>query len=344
MTETKTPPETRTALPVRRLAGRTVGAFGLGCMGMSEFYGSRDDARSVEVLHAALDAGVTMLDTADMYGDGHNEELVGRVLRDRRDEAFVATKFGIRRGGGRRWHDSSPGYARAACDASLRRLGVDTIDLYYVHRLDPTTPVEDTVGALAELVRAGKVRHIGLSEVSTTTLRRAHAVHPIAAVQSELSLWTRDVVTDGVLAAARDLGVTLVAYSPLGRGFLTGALRDRDGLAEDDFRRANPRFTGENLSANLSLLTPVTEVARRHGATPAQVALAWVLAQGEDVLPIPGTKRLDYLRENLAAAALSLSAADVAALDSAFAPDRVHGDRYPAATMPDTSDAPGTRA
>ncbi len=344
VTETNTHPET--GLPVRELGNRPVGAFGLGCMGMSEFYGSRDDTRSIEVLHAALDAGVTVLDTADMYGDGHNEELVGRVVRDRRDDAFVATKFGIRRDGSRRWYDSSPEYARAACDASLRRLGVDTIDLYYVHRLDAATPVEDTAGALAELVRAGKVRHVGLSEVSAATLRRAHAVHPIAAVQSELSLWTRDVVVDGVLDAARESGAALVAYSPLGRGFLTGALRDRDGLAEDDFRRVNPRFTDANLAANLPLLTAVVEVAERHGATPAQVALAWVLAQGRHVIPIPGTKRLEYLRENLAAAAISLSAADVAALDSAFAPDRVHGDRYPAATMPNTSasDTTGSRA
>ncbi|WP_121012028.1 aldo/keto reductase [Saccharothrix australiensis] len=306
-------------------------------MGMSEFYGSRDDARSIAVLHAALDAGVTVLDTADMYGDGHNEELIGQVLRHRRGDAFVATKFGIRREADRRWSDSSPEYARAACDASLRRLGVDAINLYYAHRLDGRTPVEDTVGALADLVRAGKVRHIGLSEVSAATLRRAHAEHPVAAVQSEFSLWTRDVVTDGVLAAARELGVALVAYSPLGRGFLTGALRDREGLAPDDFRRVNPRFTEENLAANLPLLAAVHAVAGRCGATPAQVALAWVLAQGRDVLPIPGTKRLAYLRENLAAAEIALSAADVAALDAAFSPDKVHGDRYPAATMPDTS-------
>ncbi|SER21335.1 aldo/keto reductase [Actinokineospora terrae] len=334
MSETAQPPE---AGRTRLLGGDPVGLFGLGCMGMSEFYGAHDDARSTEVLHAAIDAGVTLLDTADMYGGGHNERLVGAVLRTR--NAFVATKFGIRRDGERRWNDSSPGYLRTACDASLRRLGVDTIDLYYAHRLDGTTPVEDTVGALAELVQAGKVRHIGLSEVDAATLRRAHAVHPIAAVQSELSLWTRDVVTDGVLAAARELGTALVAYSPLGRGFLTGALRDRASLAEDDFRFTNPRFTETNLAANLPLLSAVDQVVERHGASHAQIALAWVLAQGEDVIPIPGTRRLDHLRENLAAAAITLTDAEVAALDAAFAPDKVHGQRYPSATLPVTGPA-----
>lgn len=321
----------------RRVLGDPVGAIGLGCMGMSEFYGETDDAQSTKVIHAALDAGVTLLDTADMYGEGHNEELVGRALRTHRDRAFLATKFAIRRDGDRRWNDTSPEYARSACDASLRRLGVDTIDLYYVHRLDGHTPIEDTVGALAELVAAGKIRHIGLSEVGADTLRRAHAVHPITAVQSEFSLWTRNVVTDGVLAAARESGTALVAYSPLGRGFLTGALRELGQLRAQDFRLTNPRFADGNLRANLALLDAVNAVATRHAATLAQVALAWVLAQGQDVIPIPGTKRLSYLRQNIAAARVELTADELAALDLAFSPDKVHGLRYSAATLPDTS-------
>ncbi|WP_018544629.1 aldo/keto reductase [Streptomyces sp. LaPpAH-108] len=325
--------------PGRRLGadGPVVGLMGLGCMGMSgDFYGPADDAQSVRVIHAALDAGVTLLDTADMYGSGRNEELVGRALRGRRNDAFIATKFGIRRADGRRWNDSSPVYARAACEASLRRLGVETIDLYYVHRLDAVTPVEETVGELAQLVREGKVRHIGLSEVSAQQLRRAQAVHPIAAVQSEFSLWTRNVVDDGVLAACRALGIALVAYSPLGRGFLTGTVRSTATLDEGDFRLANPRFAKGELEANLTLLPVLEEVADDHGVSAAQVALAWVLAQGDDIVPIPGTRRPTYLEQNLAAARVELTADDLAALDQAFTPDAVSGERYPASIMPVT--------
>ncbi|WP_137723142.1 aldo/keto reductase [Prescottella subtropica] len=318
------------------MLGDRVGPLGLGCMGMSEFYGPADDTRSVRVVRAALDNGVHVLDTADMYGDGHNEELVGRALRGRRDQAFVATKFGIRRDGARRWHDAGPDYTRRACDASLRRLGVDTIDLYYLHRLDEHTPIEDTVGAMADLVRAGKVRYLGVSEVSAPILRRAHAVHPITALQSEFSLWTRDVVTDGVLATARELGTTLVAYSPLGRGMLTGEIAALDALTDDDIRRVMPRFVDGNLDTNLPLLASVRAVAAAHCATAGQIALAWVLAQGEDVIPIPGTKRLDYLAQNLAAASIALPAEHLAVLDAAFRPDAVRGARYPAATLPDT--------
>ncbi|MFD6672950.1 aldo/keto reductase [Rhodococcus zopfii] len=326
----------------RRLLGDRVGALGLGCMGMSEFYGRADDTQSLRVIHSALDGGVSVLDTADMYGDGHNEELVGRALRGRRDQAFVATKFGIRRDGERRWHDAGPAYARSACEASLRRLGVDTIDLYYLHRLDEHTPIEDTIGAMAGLVQAGKVRYIGLSEVSAQILRRAHAVHPITALQSEFSLWTRDVVTDGVLDAARELGTGLVAYSPLGRGMLTGEIAALGNLAEDDIRRGMPRFADGNLDTNLALLDSLRAVADQHEATPGQIALAWVLAQGENVIPIPGTKRLDYLAQNIAAAAISLSAEQLEALDTAFRPDNVHGARYPAATLPDTRSTRGS--
>lgn len=328
----------------RRLLGDRVGALGLGCMGMSEFYGRADDTQSTRVIQSALDGGVSVLDTADMYGDGHNEELVGRALRTRRDEAFVATKFGIRRDGERRWHDASPDYARAACEASLRRLGVDTIDLYYLHRLDELTPIEDTIGAMADLVQAGKVRYLGLSEVSAQILRRAHAVHPITALQSEFSLWTRDVITDGVFAAAREVGTTLVAYSPLGRGMLTGEIAALDNLAADDVRRVMPRFADGNLDTNLALLDSLRAVADQHDVTAGQIALAWVLAQGEDVIPIPGTKRLDYLAQNLAAAAISLSPEQLVTLDAAFRPDNVQGARYPAATLPDTRSTPGDTA
>ena len=320
----------------QRLLGDPVGAIGLGCMGMSEFYGHTDDAQSTKVIHAALDAGVSLLDTADMYGDGHNEELIGRALGPHRDRAFVATKFGIRREGRSRWNDASGDYARAACDASLRRLGIETIDLYYLHRLDGRTPIEETIGAMAELVQAGKVRHIGLSEVNVQILRRANAVHPITALQSELSLWSRDVITDGVLDAARELGTTVVAYSPLGRGLLTGEIAALDKLDDDDIRRIMPRFAHGNLEANLALLDAVSAVAERHGATRGQIALAWVLAQGADVIPIPGTKREEYLAQNIAADAVKLSLAQLEALDSAFLADNVKGARYPAATLPDT--------
>jgi aryl-alcohol dehydrogenase-like predicted oxidoreductase len=324
-----------TALP-RRPLGRTgleVGAIGLGCMGMSQSYGPGGDAASEALIHEAIDAGVTLLDTADIYGAGRNEELVGRALKDRRDEVALATKFVIRTDGDRRWYDSSPAYAKQAVDASLRRLGVDHIDLYYMHRMDGVTPIEETVGGLAELVDAGKIRHLGLSEVGSDTLRRAHAVHPITAVQNELSLWTREWIDEGLLATTAELGVSLVAYSPLGRGFLTGAVTDLDSLAPDDYRRTNPRFADGALDANLALLERVRAVAAAHGATPAQVALAWVLAQAPDLIPIPGTKRSKYLRENLGAANLVLDTAELAELDAAFAPSRVTGDRYPAGNI-----------
>jgi aryl-alcohol dehydrogenase-like predicted oxidoreductase len=324
-----------TALPRRPLGrtGRQVGAIGLGCMGMSEFYGPGDDDASVALIQEALDAGVTLLDTADMYGLGHNERLVGRALRGRRDEVTLATKFAIRRDGDRRWYDTSPEYARQAVDASLQRLGVDTIDLYYAHRLDGTTPVEETMGALAELVAAGKIRYVGLSEVGPDLLRRAHAVHPVTALQNEFSLWTRDPIREGLLATTAELGVSLVAYSPLGRGFLTGAVTDLESLAPDDYRRTNPRFADGALDANLALLERVRAVAAAHGATPAQVALAWVLAQAPDLIPIPGTKRSKYLRENLGAGRLALDTAELAELDAAFDPSRVTGDRYPAGNI-----------
>ncbi|WP_255955366.1 aldo/keto reductase [Streptomyces odontomachi] len=334
-----TPSRVRLTGPERRLGsgGPLVGPIGLGCMGMSgEFYGAADDARSIEVIHAALDAGVTHLDTADMYGSGSNEELVGRALRGRRDAAVLATKFGIRRAEGRRWNDSSPAYARRACEASLRRLGVETIDLYYVHRLDAATPVEDTVGALAGLVQEGKVRHIGLSETSAENVRRAHAVHPIAAVQSEFSLWTRNVIDDGVLAACRDLGISLVAYSPLGRGFLTGTVRSVSALDSTDFRRRNPRFADGGLEANLPLLATLEKIAADHGVPAGQVALAWVLAQGEDIVPVPGTRRLSYLHQNVAAAGLELAGDELSLLEHAFRAEAVTGERYPAAIMPVT--------
>jgi aryl-alcohol dehydrogenase-like predicted oxidoreductase len=304
-------------------------------MGMSEFYGAGDEAESVATIHAALDGGVDFLDTADMYGPYTNEELVGRAIRGRRDEVVLATKFGIVRDPGdpaRRAIDGRPERVREACEASLKRLGVDSIDLYYLHRVDPRVPIEETVGAMAALVAAGKVRWIGLSEVGPQTLARACDVHPVAAVQSEYSLWTRDP-EDGALAACRRLGVGFVAYSPLGRGFLTGAIRSPHDFAADDYRRTNPRFQGENFARNLALVDTVTAIAREKGATPAQLALAWVLAQGPDIVPIPGTKRRKYLNENIGALAVELTPSDLGAIEAAFPREAIQGLRYPAAMM-----------
>jgi aryl-alcohol dehydrogenase-like predicted oxidoreductase len=321
-------------IPTRTLGrdGPAVGAVGLGCMGMSEFYGPSDDEASEQVIHQALDLGVTLLDTADMYGQGHNERLIGRAVRDRRADVVLATKCGIRREGERRWHDNRPEYIRWSCEQSLRRLGVDVIDLYYLHRRDPDVPIEDSVGAMAELVEQGKVRALGLSEVSAATLRAAHQVHPIAAVQTEYSLWTRDV-EDEVLPAARDLGITLVAYSPLGRGFLTGTVTSLDGLDAADFRRGNPRFQGQNLQHNLALVAAVRGLADDLGITPAQLALAWLLHQGSDIVPIPGTKQLRYLQENVAAAQLTLDPEEFARLEAALPRHGATGARYPDAAL-----------
>jgi aryl-alcohol dehydrogenase-like predicted oxidoreductase len=325
----------------RRRLGKTgpeVSAIGLGCMGMSFAYGERDDAESTRTLHRALDLGVDHLDTADIYGLGHNEELVGKVVRQRRDEVVLATKFGNRppedgvTGGG--WRvDTSAGWVREACDASLRRLGIDTIDLYYAHRRNPQTPIEETVGAMAELVAAGKVRHLGLSEVSPATLRAAHAVHPIAAVQLEYSLFTRDVVEGEMLATCRELGIAVVAYSPVGRGLLTGTVTSRSELSPSDFRLTVPRFSDENLARNLPLVEAVRAVADEIGCTPAQAALGWVLAQGEDILPIPGTKRVRYLEENVAAGDLTLTGDQLARLSAAAPAGAVAGERYPEHAM-----------
>ncbi|HEY3942486.1 MAG TPA: aldo/keto reductase [Acidimicrobiales bacterium] len=312
----------------RRLGNLIVPAMGLGCMGMSEFYGATDDEESTAVIHRALDLGCTFLDTADMYGPFTNERLVGRAIAGRRDEVTLATKFGNERreDGSRVGVNGRPEYVRAACDASLARLGVEVIDLYYQHRVDTTVPIEETVGAMAELVAAGKVRHLGLSEAAPGTIRRAAAVHPIAALQSEYSLWTRDPEGE-VLATVRALGIGFVAYSPLGRGFLTGAYKSVDDLASDDFRRHNPRFVDENLKANLALVDKVEQLAAAKGVTAGQIALAWVLAQGPDIVPIPGTKRRRYLEENLAALDVELGPDDLAWLDANVGTPV--GDRYP---------------
>jgi aryl-alcohol dehydrogenase-like predicted oxidoreductase len=308
--------------------GLTVSRIGLGCLGMARFYGDADDAESRATVQRALDLGVTFLDTADMYGWGRNEELVGEAIKTRRDIVQLATKFGqTRDGAGGRGVDGSPEYARRACDASLQRLGVEVIDLYYLHRVDVAVPIEDTVGAMAELVDAGKVRFLGLSEASAATLRRAHAVHPITALQTEYSLWTRDV-EDEILPTCRELGIGFVAYSPLGRGWLTGAVSDPGDLTEGDRRRNHPRFDDENFDHNRSLADALGQVAQACGLTPAQAAIAWVIAQGGDVVPIPGTRSASHLESNAAAASIELTADDLAAIEAAIPRDAVAGQRY----------------
>jgi aryl-alcohol dehydrogenase-like predicted oxidoreductase len=299
-------------------------------MGMSEFYGARDEPESIATIHRALDLGVSLLDTADMYGPFTNEQLVGRAIAGRRHEVVLATKFGNERApdGTRIGVNGRPEYVRSACDASLTRLGVDHIDLYYQHRVDPATPIEDTVGAMAELVAAGKVRHLGLSEAAPATVRRAHAVHPITALQTEWSLWTRDPEVDGVLDTVRELGIGFVAYSPLGRGFLSGTIRTPEDLAGDDFRRHNPRFQGENFHKNLELVERVTGIAEAKGVRPSQLALAWVLAQGDDVVPIPGTKRRTYLEQNVAADDIRLTEDELRRIDEVLPVGAATGDRY----------------
>jgi aryl-alcohol dehydrogenase-like predicted oxidoreductase len=322
----------------RRLgsSGLEVAEIGLGCMGMSEFYDPRlmNNTESVRVIHRYLDAGGNFLDTADMYGTGRNEELVGAAIAGHRNRVVLATKFGNVRGpqGEFLGVRGDPGYVHEACDASLRRLRVDTIDLYYQHRVDPQVPIEETVGAMAELVRAGKVRHLGLSEAAPATIRRAAKVHPIAALQTEYSLWSRDP-EESVLPATRELGIAFVAYSPLGRGFLTGQFKTLEDLAPDDYRRNSPRFQGGNFQKNLDLVKKIQEFAQKRGCTPGQLALAWVLAQGDDIIPIPGTKRMPYLEENLAAARIELSRDELHAIDALLPAGSAAGDRYPSHAM-----------
>ncbi|MEX2981125.1 aldo/keto reductase [Streptomyces sp. C36] len=322
-----------TDTPTRHLGNLTVSAQGLGCMGMSHAYGATDDAQSIATLHRALDLGVTFWDTSDYYGAGHNEELIGRAVAGRRDEVVLATKFGFaNRLGEPTQVRGDAAYVRQACEASLRRLGVDHIDLYYQHRVDPQVPIEETVGAMAELVRAGKVRHLGLSEAGARTIRRAHAVHPITALQSEWSLWTRDLEAE-IAPVCRELGIGLVPFSPLGRGFLTGRYSSLEGLAETDMRRGQPRFADGNLERNLAIVAKLNELAEAKGVTTGQLALAWVQHRGDDVVPIPGTRRQRYLEENRAALAVELSPEDLAAIEAAAPPERIAGTRYDATSL-----------